>query len=59
MQETAASEMGCSGSPRAALNVGPAQGMVALMDCLFTPVAVLNVGLTRLGARLVGQTVGW
>jgi hypothetical protein len=52
-----------SGSPGAALNVGPTQGMVASADCLGTHVAAPNVGPTRLGARLVGrlvgQSVGW
>jgi hypothetical protein len=58
-QEMAASETDCSGSPRAALNVGLTQGMVALADRLGTCVAAQNVGPTRVGARLVGRLVGW
>jgi hypothetical protein len=57
-QETAALETDCSGSPRAALNVGPTQGVVASADRLGTRVAAPNVGPTRLGAWLVGQSVG-
>jgi hypothetical protein len=49
-QEIAASETGCSGSPGAALNAGPMQGMVALVDCLSILVAAPKVGLTTLGA---------
>ncbi len=58
-QEMAALETDCSGIPRAALNMGPTQGMVASADCLGTCVAAPNVGPTRLGARLVGRLVGW
>jgi hypothetical protein len=65
--ETAALETDRSGSTGAALNVGPTQGMVALVDCLGTRVAAPNVGLTRLGAwsvrrlvsRLAGRLAGW
>ncbi len=57
VQETAALEMDFSGSPGAAPNVGLTQGMVALADCLGILVAVSNVGLTRMAARLVGQSV--
>jgi hypothetical protein len=53
-QEMAASETDHSGSPGAALNVGPMQGMVVSADCLGIRVATPNVGPTRLGARLVG-----
>jgi hypothetical protein len=58
-QETARLEMDCSGSPGAALNVGPTQGMPASADHLATCVAAPNVGPTRLGAQWVGQLVGW
>jgi hypothetical protein len=58
-QEMAVLETDCSGSPGAALNVGPMQGMVVSADCLGTRVAAPNVGQMRLGARLVGQLVGW
>ncbi len=58
-QETAALETDRSGSPGAALNVGPTQGMVALANRLGTRLAAPNIGTTRLGARSVGQLVGW
>jgi hypothetical protein len=58
-QETGASETDHSGSPGAAPNVGLTQGMVALADCLGILVAAPNIGPTRLGAWLVGGSVGW
>jgi hypothetical protein len=58
-QERAASEIDCSGSPGAALNVGLTQGMVASADRLGIRVAAPNVGPTRLGAWSVGWSVGW
>jgi hypothetical protein len=58
-QEMVVSEMDCSGSPRAALNVGPVQQMVALVGCLGILVAAPNIGPTRLGAWLVSWLVSW
>jgi hypothetical protein len=58
-QETARLETDCSGSPVAALNVGPTQGIMASADHLGTRMAAPNVGPMRLGARLVGWLVGW
>ncbi len=46
-QEMVASEMDHSGSPRAVLNVGLTQGIVAFVDCLGILAAVLNVGLMQ------------
>jgi hypothetical protein len=58
-QEMAALEMDHSGSPGAALNVGPTQGMVASVDCLSICMAALNIGPTRLGAWSDGRPAGW
>jgi hypothetical protein len=58
-QETAVLETDCSGSPGAALNVGPTQGMVAFANRLGIRVAAPNVSPTRLRAQPVGRSVGW
>jgi hypothetical protein len=57
-QETAALETDHSGSPGAALNMGPTQGMVVLADRLGTCMAAPNVSPTRLGAQSVERSIG-
>jgi hypothetical protein len=58
MQETVALEMDCSGSPRAAPNVGLTQGMATWVDCLGILAAVPNVGLMQGMVALVLDGLG-